>query len=280
MISIVTPSFRQLDWLRLAIASVADQEGVEWEHIIQDAGTSGIEEFLRSDFQYLVDDKRLQLFVEKDEGMYDAINRGLRRARGEICAYLNCDEQYLSGALRSVVSFFDANPDIDVLFGDVVLTDPHGQPLSYRRTVLPTQWHIQAAHLNTSTCATFFRRELVEKGFHFDPQWRAIGDMVWVHSLLLAQVPMKTLSRPLATFTFTGENLGGTSLSTDEATRWQGRSRSSVWRALAVLRHRLGKAFHGAYQRRDLEIGIYTQDSPQRRVSRPAKKLGYRWPRL
>ena len=46
--TIVTPSFNQLDWLELCIGSVADQQGVEFvEHIVQDAGTAGIEEFAR-----------------------------------------------------------------------------------------------------------------------------------------------------------------------------------------------------------------------------------------
>ena len=103
MISIITPSFNQIEWLRLAVASVADQEGVEYEHIIQDGGTDGIKEIVQSEFGNL--GKRLQVFVEKDAGMYDAVNRGLRRASGEICAYLNCDEQYLPGTLaRSPLS--------------------------------------------------------------------------------------------------------------------------------------------------------------------------------
>ena len=44
---------------------------------------------------------RLKLYVETDNGMYDAINRGLAKARGEICGYLNCDEQYLPGTPKS-----------------------------------------------------------------------------------------------------------------------------------------------------------------------------------
>jgi glycosyltransferase involved in cell wall biosynthesis len=91
MISIVTPSFQQLDWLQLAIASVADQTGTEHEHIVQDAGTPGVEKLFHG--------IGAKLFVEKDKGLYDAVNRGLTKARGEICAYLNCDEQYLPGTL-------------------------------------------------------------------------------------------------------------------------------------------------------------------------------------
>src|SRR5256885_10883439 len=44
---------------------------------------------------WLPHDRRVKAFIEKDHGMYDAVNRGLRRAQGEILAYINCDEQYL-----------------------------------------------------------------------------------------------------------------------------------------------------------------------------------------
>lgn len=283
MISIITPSYQQLDWLRLAVTSVSDQQNVELEHIVQDAGTEGILTWAEANFGRLLAKQNLKIYCEKDEGMYDAINRGLARSTGEICAYLNCDEQYLPGALATVLNFFKANPNVEVIFGDVVLIDRHGTPLSYRRTVLPTRRHLQLAHLNTSTCATFFRRQLLDRGFYFDPQWRAIGDMVWIDSMLAAGVQMRTLSAPLATFTFTGRNLGATSSSVDEAAQWQsGRSgrRPRAQRALAVVQHRLRKALHGAYRRRNLEIAIYTLDSPNCRVSKRNERTGYKWPRL
>ena len=92
MLSIITPSFRSSAWLKLCLASVADQQ-VELEHIVQDAGSDD------GTLDWLPQDRRARVFVEKDQGMYDAINRGLRRASGDILAYLNCDEQYLPGAL-------------------------------------------------------------------------------------------------------------------------------------------------------------------------------------
>ena len=106
--SIVTPSFRNSRWLKLCIASVADQQGVEFEHIVQDScsddGTQN----------WLPQDKRVKAFIEKDTGMYDAVNRGYRRAQGDILAYLNCDEQYLPGALRAVGDYFAAHPEVEV----------------------------------------------------------------------------------------------------------------------------------------------------------------------
>ena len=121
MISIVTPSFRQLDWLRLALASVADQQGVEVEHIVQDGGSEA------ETLAPMVANPIVRLFSEPDDGMYDAINRGLRRTRGEICGYLNCDEQYLPGTLAKVTRFFAAHPEVEVLFGDLVVVDAKGQ---------------------------------------------------------------------------------------------------------------------------------------------------------
>jgi glycosyltransferase involved in cell wall biosynthesis len=97
--SIVTPSFRNSSWLKLCIASVADQQGVELEHIVQDScSDDGTQDWLPQD-------KRVKAFIEKDGGMYDAVNRGYRRATGDILAYLNCDEQYLPGALKAVADF-------------------------------------------------------------------------------------------------------------------------------------------------------------------------------
>src|SRR5207249_2253811 len=106
--SIITPSYKQLDWLRLCAASVADQRDVEVEHIVQDAGSG------RELEAWAATQPCLTVYVEKDTGMYDAINRGLAKARGEFFGYLNCDEQYLPGALSKVAAAFQRNPEIDV----------------------------------------------------------------------------------------------------------------------------------------------------------------------
>src|SRR6185503_18578473 len=104
--SIVTPSYNGGRWLSLCIASVADQD-VPHEHIVQDAcSEDGTEGWLRRD-------GRVKAYIEKDSGMYDAVNRGLRRARGDILGYLNCDEQYLPGALAVVRSVFENHADLD-----------------------------------------------------------------------------------------------------------------------------------------------------------------------
>ncbi|HEV2046637.1 MAG TPA: glycosyltransferase [Chthoniobacterales bacterium] len=281
MISIITPSFRQLDWLRLAIASVADQGGVEVEHIVQDAGTGGVKEMFEDVTNSFGHHRyTAKLFVEKDVGMYDAINRGLQKARGDICAYLNCDEQYLPGALAKVATFFGANPEVDVLFGDLILVNGEGQPVSYRRAVLPTKRHVRLAHLNTSTCATFFRRRLLDRGFYFDPDWKVIGDAIWVENLLRHGVKMATLPEPLAIFTFTGKNLTATALSSSETLRWGGAPLAGkrFKKIGVVFWHRMRKALAGAYRYRRVEIDVFTLESPEKRQHFVRKNVGFGWP--
>src|SRR4029077_16232785 len=135
-----------------------------------------------------------------------AVNRRLRRATGEICGYLNCDEQYLPGALRDVANYFETHPQIDVVFGDAILTDQQGSPISYRRTILPRVRHIRLAHLNTLSCGTFFRRRLLDRGFYFDPGLKDVGDGVWVEKLIRNHLRMACIPQPLAVFAFTGAN--------------------------------------------------------------------------
>src|SRR5581483_1470124 len=210
---------------------------------------------------------------------YDAINRGLRRSRGEICSYLNCDEQLLPGALRRVNALFNAHPNVDLVFGDAILIDDRGNPLSYRRSVLPTFNHVRYVHLNTPTCATFFRRRLLDRDFYFDSSWKVIGDQVWMEQLLLAGIPMATLNEPLAVFTFTGQNLGASKASEEEALRRRGPMSftKQIIRQSASSSHRLRKLLAGAYRKRNVEIEIYTRNSPSRREKRSGR-VGFSWP--
>lgn len=276
-VSIVTPSYNQLQWLKLCIASVADQHGVELEHIIQDAGTGVcLAEWVQHHSQ-------AKLFVEGDSGMYDAINKGFHKTTGDIVAWLNCDEQYLPGALATVVDFFEKHPEVEVLFGDAVILSEKGNLLSYRRAVLPSLLHIQVSHLNTLSCATFVRRSVIERGFLLPTEWKIVADVVWVADLLKAKLRMAVLPEPLAAFTLTKENLGQSKAAFEEGWEWQKQvlgKKLCILRLPIILWHRLGKLLHGAYRTRDVATKVYTLMSSDARVIVSAHSLGFSWKRL
>jgi glycosyltransferase involved in cell wall biosynthesis len=271
--SIVTPTFNQPDWLRLCVASVLDQDGVNVEHIIQDGGDG-------KGLEWLTEEPRIRVCLEKDRGMYDAVTKGISKSSGLIIAHLNSDEQYLPGALKLVKEFFDTHSDIEVLFGDAILINAEGKPISYRRITLPRRSHTITCHLGTSSCCTFFRRTVVDRGLNYTSEWRQIGDAALVLSWLNAGVNMATIHRSLAVFTFTGVNMFTGSEAREERARLRGKNSLGALAipSLLAVQHRLEKLLQGAYQARDIEIEIFTRKSPGKRRKIRANKLGFSWP--
>jgi len=125
-ISVVTPSLNSEKTIRETIESVRGQDYLNHEHIIIDGGsTDGTLDVLR-EYPDLI------WTSEKDEGHYHAMNKGLERATGQIVNILNADDCYRPGALGAVANAFQAHPDWDGLFGDVVYVDGDGCEI-YRR---------------------------------------------------------------------------------------------------------------------------------------------------
>jgi glycosyltransferase involved in cell wall biosynthesis len=274
-ISVVTPSFRNSEWLKLCVASVADQ-GFPVEHIVQDAGSDD------GTLEWLQKDSRVKAFVEKDSGMYDAINRGLRRASGDIHCYLNCDEQYLPGALDSVCSFFQANPDVEVLFGNFVVTDSDGGYLFHRKVQTPLRNHLWVSHLPTFSCAMFFRRHLVhEHGMWFNTSLRDVGDGDWILRLLGRRTRMAVLPRFTSIFAMSGQNMSAGPNARREAAALHAtapgwlRATRPVW----ILHHRLRQFASGAYSCASFNYEIFTRRSPDRRILFEVLKPTGRWKR-
>jgi glycosyltransferase involved in cell wall biosynthesis len=261
--SIITPSFRNSEWLKLCIASVTDQKGIELEHIVQDScSDDGTQDWLPHD-------KRVQAFIEKDGGMYDAVNRGYRRATGDILAYLNCDEQYLPGALAAVRDFFEANPEVEVALAGTIVTDGDGKYMCHRHSMTPNTQHLWF-RFPMLTSSIFIRRKVIhERGIFFDTRWRDLGDFHWVLALMKNKVPMKVCDAFTSVFADTGENMNlkpnairekvETAAMTPSWVRWL----KPVW----VVHHRLRRVAAGHFSLKPTSYEIYTAQSPERRVT-------------
>lgn len=200
-VSVITPSFRNSRWLKLCIASVADQQGVDLEHLVQDAGSDdGTQDWLPHD-------PRVKARIEQDDGMYDAINRGWQRAGGEMLAHLNCDEQYLPGALAAVAACFREHPETDILVADTVVVDAEGRFICCRKCIKPLPGLIWLYN-PTITSSLFIHRRVIEKHrLLFDTRWRYLGDAFWMAEAVKRRLNFGVLRRYTSTFADTGENL-------------------------------------------------------------------------
>jgi glycosyltransferase involved in cell wall biosynthesis len=251
------------------MASVADQN-VRAEHIVQDAGSDD------GTLDWLLKDGRVKAFVEKDRGMYDAINRGLRRATGEIVAYLNCDEQYLPGTFARVRDFFEKHPAVDMVFGDVVMVNAEGQYLRHRKMQTPLLYHTWTCHLSTLSCGTFFRRRIVgDENSLFNPALRDVGDGEWMLRMLRRGIKMATLGGFTSAFTMTGANMSvGPNAKRENRELFEAAPvLARKLRPLLILQHRARRLLGGMYFQKPFDYEIFTLRSPDLRqrfhVDRP-----------
>lgn len=274
-ISVVTPSLNMLTYLKCCAASIADQQGVNIEHIVVDGGSTD------GTVDWLAGNPSIISASEKDKGMYDAINKGLRLAKGEILAYLNCDEQYLPETLALVRDTFACHPEIDILFGDVLVVNPEGELVAFRKVFRPRVAYILTSHLYTFSCAMFFRRKIVENGFLFNPDFKIAGDADWVIRCLRDGYRTGHFRGFLSVFVDTGSNLSkgkeALRLARNEYCRkmplWLRMSRKLVYGT-----YLLEKFFRGAYhQVFPLRYAIYCTGHLRQRVTQIAESGTFRW---
>jgi glycosyltransferase involved in cell wall biosynthesis len=127
LLSIVTPVLNAARTLRQTLESVASQELHDVEHLLQDGGSTDGSLAIAAEFAHV------RVVSEPDDGLYDAMNRGVRRACGEFVAILNADDLYRANAFRAVSEALRQHPTWDGLFGDVIYIDGEGRELLRRR---------------------------------------------------------------------------------------------------------------------------------------------------
>ncbi len=124
LVSIVTPSLNQGQFIRETIETILSQDYDNLEYLVMDGGsTDETLEILRS---Y---GTRLQWVSEPDAGQSQAVNKGWRRARGEILGWVNADDLLSPGAVRRAVEALAADSALGGVYGDCTYIDGSGRRL-------------------------------------------------------------------------------------------------------------------------------------------------------
>jgi glycosyltransferase involved in cell wall biosynthesis len=254
---------------------VADQQGISIEHIVQDGGTVGFKEFaekLRLRWPDRPNYRRLMI-SEPDSGMYDAINKGLKKGTGRICAYLNCDEQYLAGALAKVLDEFRKQPAAEILYGGFLVVDEKGDLVTAQRPVKMLWQHVATSHLPNFTCATFFKRKMIEREWgYFDTQYKACADAVWTIERLKRGTKMGMMADFISVFVEQETNQGVKKEGLAEGDAIRCRLPANVRRTAFVwkLVHRLRKLLEGKYFPKRVSYDIFRKGDLGKRRHFPA----------
>ena len=119
LVSIVTPSYNQAQFLEETILSVLEQDYPHIEYVVVDGGsTDGSVEIIERHA-----DRLAWWASERDSGQVAALNCGFEQTTGALLAYVNSDDTLLPGAISEMVAEFEANPALVMVYGDALYTD-------------------------------------------------------------------------------------------------------------------------------------------------------------
>lgn len=207
LLTVVTPSYNQGRFISKCIQSVKAQRPPAIEHIVLD--NCSTDDTQRHLAQYKVDPGHVsaRIIVERDAGQTSALNAGFRRAKGDVLCWLNTDEYYAPDALEIVAEYFSAHPEVDVLFGDCTFVDEAGDTVKVKR-----EWGFSRSMLTyygtyIPSCATFFRRRIMDDGHFLDESYRVCMDGEYYLRLAAAGYKFAHISRNLAYFTWHATNI-------------------------------------------------------------------------
>lgn len=271
-VEVITPVYSAGAVLLSCVRSVSDQNGQATKHLIQDG--ESLDELTCA----ALIESNADVVSERDSGMYDALNRALKRTSGDVIGHLNADEQYLPGVFGRVRSILESHPEVDVVCGDMILTDAQWNPLAYRVSCLPPKNSAGLIPLPIPTCGMFIRKRCFDAGLRYRDDLKAIADAVLVEDLLASGARWYLDSAPYAAFSLHGKNLSNSGaaeadlilLGRTDSVMHKIRARLSVW---------IKRWMRNGYRRRDVTIRIYETPPGAGRVERKGRNIGWHWPK-
>jgi len=173
-ISIITPTFNSEIYLEETILSILEQNYPNLEYIIIDGGSTDNTLNIIKKYQ----DNLAYWVSEKDNGMYDAIQKGVDKSTGEILAWINSDDLYHKKAFFIVAEIFSKFQKINWLLGAVALSDEYGRGIHIGNSKKFTKYDFLMGDfkfIQQESC--FFRRSLYERaGGYIDKTLKYAAD--------------------------------------------------------------------------------------------------------
>lgn len=195
LVTIVTPSFNQIEYLEETIQSVLAQRYPYIEYIVVDGGsTDGSVERIRKYEHHL---KRW--LSEKDSGQTDAINKGFSLASGEMLAWINSDDTLLSHAVEEAVDFLSSHEEVGLVYGDANYIDGKGRVIGKFPAAQTSLARLRRGYVHIPQQASFFRKAIWDAVGPLDPDFYFAMDYdLWVR--IAARAPIQYVPRTWANF--------------------------------------------------------------------------------
>jgi glycosyltransferase involved in cell wall biosynthesis len=180
-ISVITPSYNQVQFLERTILSVLEQGYPNLEYIVIDGGsTDGSVDIIRK-----YSDRLTYWVSEPDRGQSHAINKGLKLATGKWVCWQNSDDTFYPGAFESLAKEASRTPSADLIIGNMNLVDKDDAVLRDIKYVRPTYSSLLAEGMVLTNQAAFWKRKVHEELGYLDESLDCGFDYEWFLRLLM-----------------------------------------------------------------------------------------------
>lgn len=173
VLSVITVVYNNAEHIERTLLSVLTQTYPNIEYIIVDgASTDGTLKIINR-YRSLIS----RLFSEKDEGIYDAMNKGLAAVTGDYVVFMNSGDEFYD--YYTVEKVFASSPDADIYYGETEMINDEGESLGQRRHQAPEQldWTGFKYGMSISHQAIYVRSSLV---LPFDRRYKLSADIDWI----------------------------------------------------------------------------------------------------
>lgn len=169
-VSIITACYNNESTITDALKSVASQSYDNIEHIVVDGASSDKTVALAKTFRHVS-----TILSEPDKGIYDALNKGLDLATGDVIGFLHSDDYFHDNdVVQKIVDEFEAKPQVDCVYGDIVFINSDKKVIRYYSSKQWTPNKFQYGRMPAHT--SFFAKKKVYDKHHFDLSYRIAGD--------------------------------------------------------------------------------------------------------
>lgn len=178
--SVITVTYNAEEVLERTIDSVVEQSYSQIEYLVIDGASTDNTAAILDKYHKVID----VLLSEPDEGLYDAMNKGISQATGDFLVFLNAgDTFYCPTTLEDLVKTFPQGELPDVVYGNTALVNKEGEFIKMRRLKPPVEltWESFAKGMLVCHQAFFVKRELAEP---YDLQYRYSSDFDWCIRIL------------------------------------------------------------------------------------------------
>lgn len=214
-ISIITATWNSGRTVQNTIDSVLRQTYGEVEHVIKDGGSTKDDTVAiieRNAPRYAECGKSLKWMTERDGGIYDAMNKGVKMATGDVIGILNSDDFYTSDdVLQKVAEEFQKNPELEAVYGDIhfVKNEDLTKCTRYYSSGYFRPWMLRFGFMPAHP-SFYVRREVYERYGLYDLDFRTSSDFEWMVRLFVKyKIKAKYLKMDFVTMRDGGESTSG-----------------------------------------------------------------------